>query len=352
MSKIICEICGTTYPETASHCPICGCSRDAAAEFLGEESFAEEATVDYAAKATVQVPRKRKEIFDFDEANSLLDDETEEATNPYMEEDDDTAYEEKRGSNVFIVVILTVLIVALLAAAGFIFVKYFLPSIQADAETETVVVTEVVQETEAPTTEPRIPCQMLILSSGTAELSTEGQMFLLHVQPSPEDTTDTIVYESADESVATVTPDGRVTAVSEGETMIYITCGDIQTTCPVIVAYVEETVPETTVAEETVAEDVDTNETEPAETQETKPAIRTDVTLKLKQYDIRLGVYYQHQLLLDCNLAQNEVEWRSEHPHIATVNEEGVVKAVKDGTTSIIAKYGDQEVSCIVRCSY
>ena len=72
--------------------------------------------------------------------------------------------------------------------------------------------------------------------------------------------------------------------------------------------------------------------------------------LKLKQTDFRLGVYYEHQLLLDCGLEQNEVEWSSEHPHIATVDENGVVKAIKSGTTSITAKYGDQEVQCIVRC--
>lgn len=25
MSKIICEVCGTSYPSTAAQCPICGC---------------------------------------------------------------------------------------------------------------------------------------------------------------------------------------------------------------------------------------------------------------------------------------------------------------------------------------
>ena len=28
MSKVICDICGTAYPETATQCPICGCARD------------------------------------------------------------------------------------------------------------------------------------------------------------------------------------------------------------------------------------------------------------------------------------------------------------------------------------
>ena len=26
MSKVICDVCGTTYPDTASSCPICGCA--------------------------------------------------------------------------------------------------------------------------------------------------------------------------------------------------------------------------------------------------------------------------------------------------------------------------------------
>ena len=29
MSKIICDVCGTSYPETATQCPICGCVRPA-----------------------------------------------------------------------------------------------------------------------------------------------------------------------------------------------------------------------------------------------------------------------------------------------------------------------------------
>ena len=74
------------------------------------------------------------------------------------------------------------------------------------------------------------------------------------------------------------------------------------------------------------------------------------MTLKLKQKDIKLGVYYYHELVLDCDLKPEEVTWSSEHPHIATVDEKGNVTAVKEGTTSITAKYGDQEVQCIVRC--
>lgn len=344
MSKIICEICGTTYSESADSCPICGCSRDAAADFLKDDFLTEE--FEDVMNLDMHIPaKKKKEIFDFDEVNAPVSEDPVEEDVPY-EDEEEPEEEQERGHNVFVVILLTVLIVALLAAAGFVFVRYFLPNMK-DNEVqipETTAVIEATLPTVMPeTTELRIPCEMLILSSGTAELTKEGQYFLMHVQAIPEDTTDKIVYTSANESIATVTEDGRITAVSEGETEIIITCGNINNTCPVVVAYEEETLPPT---EPTVEETV------PETTIATEPAVKSDVTLKLKQTDIRLGVYYEYQLLLDCGLEQNEVEWKSEHPHIATVDANGVIKAVKDGTTSIIAKYGDQEVSCIVRCNY
>ena len=38
MSKIICDICGTSYPETASQCPICGCVRPGDFQRVSDES--------------------------------------------------------------------------------------------------------------------------------------------------------------------------------------------------------------------------------------------------------------------------------------------------------------------------
>ncbi|MBQ8562534.1 MAG: Ig-like domain-containing protein, partial [Firmicutes bacterium] len=237
---------------------------------------------------------------------------------------------------------------------------------------EPVSTTAAVQEMETTgaTTEPTVPClQMGMLNAAVAELNAEGQQFLLHIKAFPENTTDKIVYTSADESIATVTEDGKITAVSEGETKIYISCGKVSMDCPVIVKYVEETV--SPITEETVPEETELSATEPeaAEPNETNPdesasteeveeepadnqanAALKNVTLKLKKKDIQLGVYYQFQLVLDCDLDPEEVTWSSEHPHIATVDEQGNVTAVKEGTTSISAKYGDQEVQCIVRC--
>lgn len=353
MSKIICDICGTTYPDSADCCPICGCTNQEAEEFLSGDVYAEEETVE---PATAPVNSRKKEIFDFDEVNTEDTQEEDAEEEDYDEEEE----EEEPRHNTFVVILLTVLIVALLGVAAFIFVRYFLPNMSKE---EPAATTAVIQEAEttAPSTEPTVPCQQMgMLSAAVAELNAEGQQFLLHVKAFPENTTDKIIYTSGDESIATVTEDGKITAVSEGETKIYISCGKVSMDCPVIVKYVEETVPPTTaetVPEETVAKEIpeETSAQQEAAAEETTPNTQNstslkDVKLKLKKTDIQLGVYYQFQLVLDCDLSPEEVTWTSEHPHIAKVDEQGNVTALKSGTTSITAKYGDQEVQCMVRC--
>lgn len=359
MSKITCDICGTTYQDTADQCPICGCTRDAAAALLSDAVAAEEAVVETAVKAN-RFASKKKEIFDFDEVNDpAAKAEEEDRSNSYDDEEEDE--EDRPRHNTFVVILLTILIVGLLAVAGFLFVRYFLPNMMGSDET-TAPATEVIETTAAPTTELTIPCQTLVMTSGAAQLSEAGQYFLVHVIAMPEDTTDKIVYASGDESIATVTEDGRITAVAEGETVIYITCGNQQMVCPVVCEFVEETTaPETneTGAEETTGEETDettgeeTDENKDAEAEETEATEAVDksgVTLKLKKTDITLPVYLQFTLVLDCDLEPTDVEWSSEHPHIATVDENGVVTAKKYGTTIVTAKYGSQEVDCWVRC--
>ena len=339
MSKIICDVCGTSYQDTAECCPICGCSNEAAAELLGADVLADEMAVEAAGS----VANRKKQIFDYDEANSQRKEESVDAYDD--EEDYDEEEEEEEGSrhNVFVVILLTVLIVALLLAGGFLVVRYILPNMGADEET-TPVVTEVIQQvqTEAPT-EAQIACETLVLKSASqADLTEAGFSHLINVLVIPEDTTDMLIFESADQSVATVSEDGKITAVGEGETIVTITCGNVQAFVNVVCDFTPVTEPTEVATEETVPET--TAETEPAK------AVNPDVELKLVQTDIRLGVYYYYTLQLDCSLDPKDVEWSSEHPHIATVNEEGVVTAVQAGTTAIIAKYGDQQVQCLVRC--
>jgi len=350
MSKIICDICGTSYPETAECCPICGCAPGVAADLLTEERTVEEA---------VELPQDKavkKQIFDYDEVNTMVDQEDPEVEEQadYDEEDE----EEEPRHNVFVVILLTVLIAALLVAAGFIFVRYFLPNL--GGETETVPETTL-QQIEDTTEEPdlRIPCETLILNSALkAELTGVGFSHLINVMPSPKETTDVLTFVSADPNVATVSEDGKITAVAEGETIVTISCGDVQMFVNVVCDFTPETEPpteetaEATEAEQTTDETAgeDAEETAAEEEKEGSKEVDPSITLKLKKSDISLGAYYQFRLELDCDLDPKDVEWSSEHRYVASVNEEGVVTALMKGAvTDIIAKYGDQEVRCKVR---
>lgn len=335
MGKIICDVCGTTYQDTAQRCPICGCTRDEAANMLSDELLMDEMLADPSKTGTK--PGKKREIFDFDEANGGKGTSTVEADrDPYNEEE----FEEQPKQNTAVIVLLTALIALLLIAAAFLFFRFYLPGMgKQETVPPTTLPPQTVQTEAAETTEPTVPCESLTLLSGSptgeAELTTPGQKFLLNVHVYPENTTDKLRFVSADESIATVSDDGQVVAIGEGETVINIICGTMEMPCKVTCNFTKETEPPT--EETTVA-------TEP----ETEP--RPAVELKLKKSDIRLKVYYQFQLELDCDLEQTDVEWSCEHPHIAKVDEEGNVTALKSGTTSVTAKYGDQEVSCMIRC--
>ena len=357
MSKVICDVCGTIYPDTAENCPICGYAQLPDVELTEEDLLMEEPllTRNKGGKYA-ESPEKRnnKEIFDYDRVNPQED-----AEDDYEEEDDEYEdevqpeedYEEASRSNPFLVILLTVVIMLLLAVGGFVFFRFFLPTMMQNKEEAPATESLVTEATETEeTTLPTIPCTDLILNEAPRSLSKEGQFYLLNVKVLPEDTTDELKYVSADESIATVTNNGRIVAVGEGETTIYITCGKRQINCPITVKYEEETEPATeatlAVLEETSGETEETENTESVQ----EEADSTGIVLKLKHTDRSIAVGYGFTLELDCDLDPSEVEWSIEHDHIASVDEKGFVMAKAKGTTAVIVKYGDQETQCIIRC--
>lgn len=239
MSKVICDICGTSYPETAEQCPICGYTRDLGA-ILGDEIEMDQTP---AAPAAAPVKGGKFSASNVRKRNK--------STPPYQvqpagdpeEEDDEFEYDdERRESNALLVVLLVVVITALLAVTGYIALKYLVPNVLPEETTEPTVMTEpsteITEETQAPT----VPCTNLVLTSGgTVELEQEGQYWLLNVVVLPVDSTDVLTYESSDETVATVNSEGRVTAVSTGEAVITIRCGEQALECRVICNIPEET---------------------------------------------------------------------------------------------------------------
>lgn len=358
MNKIICEVCGTNYHDAADHCPICGYSRDGVRKPLDR---AEMESAEYEDST-----KRKKMIFDFDEANPDDPEETTEDGYDYSAQDAYEQYEQYEDSskpNVFLVVFLVIVITGLLIAIGFLLFRFYLPNQTPPAAEPviTAVPTTVATEPEE-TTEPAIPCTSLVLTSGVTELNKEGQYWLLHVTVHPADTTDTLIFTSEDESVVTVNEHGRITAVGEGETTVFISCGEKEIKCRVVVDYSkvpateavtdEPVLPESVEHEQIPAEETQQTEpnTEPAETEAAEP--EKEVVLKLEDTDKssnKRGVSFE--LKLACDLKPEDVTWLTLDSSVAIVRN-GVVTTIGPGQTKIVAQYKGQQVECIIRCNF
>ncbi len=357
MSKIMCDVCGTVFQDTAGNCPICGwippSRRHAASEQAPDDFDFEDIPVPTkAAKAAHaqenSVPGKVKLLFsDFQDMMGKLRKDSMEASVSADVADQFSSP---------LVISLLIVIVLLLLSTSYLFFRYYLPNRVAAPEVTAPTVIYDTEPTTEETTIPQIPCTGLVLTSDPAELSSKGQNWLIHVKVMPEDTTDQVMFISEDVNVATVSADGRVTAVGEGTTSIVITCGSQLIRSKITVDYnleptqvpaTMQTVPKPEITESTTeattAPTTAATEPEPT-TAETKPGIK----LKLKRHDISLTRGYNFTLLLDCDLSSDEVTWKSEWPGIARV-ENGTVYAISSGNTTVTVTYGDQTDKCIVR---
>ena len=343
MNKIICDICGSTYPETASCCPICGSSRE-----FGVEN------PDYIpAKMPEYVPESKKKqgLFssgakkaqdylyeidepEFDTMNDVL---------PEVVSNEDASCAPQKRSNYFVVVLLTSIIGICLLICGFLFFRYFLPHslrVELPQKTEEIIAEESFEEES---TDPTIPCKSIVLTTGVPKIDRIGQYWLLHVLVMPENTTDQLTFTSSDENVVTVTQEGRLCAVGEGKATIVISCGSEQILCQITVDLPDET-------SEEVSETAETSQS--PEMNDDVSATEDKVILKLKQTDIsftKKGVTFQ--LELDCDIDPSLISWMTLDPDVAICHD-GVITVLGNGTTRIVAQYEDQQVYCIVRCNF
>lgn len=148
----------------------------------------------------------------------------------------------------------------------------------------------------------------------------EGESETLTATVKPDDTTDkTVIWSSSDEAVATV-ENGKVTAVKEGTATITAKAGEKTASCKVTVSKNVVSVTEITLNKTELALNEGGSETLVATV---KPNNATDKT----------------------------VTWSSSNTAIATVDENGKVTAVKEGTATITAKAGEKSATCTVTVS-
>ena len=349
MSKIICDVCGTTYPETGTQCPICGCAKSADSRTVTGDKVA----ADSAAASSYQFVKGGR----FSKKNVIKRNKQNLARQEMRNAPQDEMDEEEEGSNKGLIVLLLILLAAIIAVVIYIAIRFFGPGVddpgkvpggttdpnpsastsattEPTAEPTTEPTTEPTEvPTTEPTEEPTYPCVGLSLKDAQIQLDEPGSTAKITVSASPVNTTDVITFASDNEAVATVDSNGNVTAVGEGTAKITVTCGSFEVRCTVEVVY-------------PTSEPTTEPSTEPS-TEPTEPKAE----LKLNRSDFSLFGKGETWDLYSGSAPKNKVTWSSSNENVATVKN-GVVTAVGPGTATIYAEYEGEKLSCIVRCNW
>lgn len=301
MNKVICDVCGTSYPETATQCPICGCVRPADAAVVADDGASSRAAGTYqyvkGGRFSKSNVRKRNAGKQAPVRNS-----TDKPVKKSGKNGKDTA-------NKGLIITIFVLLLAILLVVGYIIIKFFIPTNPVNEASE---LTPPAVEYEAePSTDPEIICEGIELDTSEVYLYEIGEQLVLNAVLTPADTTEDLLFATSDEAVATVDEAGNITAINYGEAMITVSCGSTVAECVVTVA-------------EPLVIDIDNIIFENAGT---------------------AHAIYSGELPLD------EITWTSDNEQVAVVAD-GVVTAVGEGTAVVQGTYKGQTVLCSVSCEF
>jgi len=165
-------------------------------------------------------------------------------------------------------------------------------------------------------TVPPVEATGITLDKTTGSIKV-GETFTLTATVEPEAASDTVVWKSSDNTVATV-KNGVVTGVKAGTAVITAEAGDKTATCTIIVTDAG-----------------------------TPPTGVTGITLDKASASVQVGKTLTLTATIEPAEATDTVIWESSDNTIATV-EDGVVTGVKAGTATITAEAGGKKATCKV----
>ena len=317
-SKIICDICGTVYPDTAAACPICGFPQKENAGVTDSVSVGAESTAVPAAAAASRNKGgrfsnknvKKRNQSEADEAQRPVREKAEKPRKTPRQEAPEIEQEPEEKSNRGLVIIAIILAIAVLLVGGYIISRFIGGRDAYDNPNAPVIGTNPSTETTAPVeTEPvetGVPCVGMTVSDASVEFLGINRSWKLSIAATPADTTDELTFTSSDENVVTVTPDGRLTSVGPGTAVITITCGDVVKECQVVCDFEIETEPvETTEPEETEETTEPSETTEPTEPQPELPTAFRLNSMTQMEVDGWPALYCDYTLTYDSYTAHS-----------------------------------------------
>ena len=355
MEKIYCKFCGTEYTTEAAKCPLCGASNAPRVaddfDFL-DDDFEAVAKPAAAAAAVPEQEAAQKEPASepVSESAAGVMPVFEKAAEPAPEP---KAKKRKKGnaSAVISIVLCLVLIFGLLAAIFFVAKTTGLldallgkPAEEQPDEQPSL---------ELPVEDPDLPCEGISLDLTEVTLTEIGATAKIHASILPEGCTDKVNWISSYPEVAAVDSEGLITAVSEGNVNILVTCGDYAASCMVTVDLSAAAEGEGENAEDLPEEGEEGGEGEEGETEpEEEEEEPEDTTIRLNYTDVTL-FNPGEQLQLEVKyLPEGEtVVWSADDDVIIELDEDGLVTATGTGTCNVTAQVGEQKFTCIVRCN-
>ncbi|MBR4972375.1 MAG: Ig-like domain-containing protein [Oscillospiraceae bacterium] len=399
MSDILCDVCGTSYPETDTQCPICGTAKSDSATVEGLNSqettgyayvrggrfsqsnvrkrnggkeparvvapvkpaketppaepvkpkkakkekaqppvVQEPAVVPVETPAPQPVYQQPQQIY---QAPQPVYQQPYQAPQPVYSQPDAPRRKKqnkKKGSvigNVILLVIVILLVAAIVAACAYLAIKLARMYVDPAAFGGTTT-SQTSPSNSSSTNRPAdILCSEIQLSIPSYTFTSIGQTLLLQVTKLPANTTEQVTFESSDPYIASVDAEGRVVAVAKGTAVITVRCGQAEAKTCEIVC--------------NLPNDPAYPTQPPATTIPTTSATKPFVELVLNRTDFTLVGYGSTHNLYSGPLDPAAITWTSSNENVAKV-ENGIVTAVGNGMAVITAKYEDQEVTCDVHC--
>ena len=155
----------------------------------------------------------------------------------------------------------------------------------------------------------------------TTKTALIGEVFTLTATITPTNATYAKVdWSSSNSDIATVDAEGNVTAIKDGECVIYAkTSNNKEATCKVVV----------------------------------KPIEASSVSLNVTEKTLLIGeVFTLIATITPESTTYPEIEWSSSEPNVATVDSEGKVTAVEDGSCTIFAITKNRKyATCVITVS-
>ena len=336
MNQIICDICGSEYPEGYDRCPTCSYPRQGGEKIVAAgavEAAQEKVKGGHFSSKNVKKRRKAQKKA----AQAYVAEEA------YAEEEAEAVpAHQERSSNKPLWITIILLLIAIILVGIYIVMRFgqglgaFLP-VQTTVPTTTAAPTETTQP-------PTVPCAGMTLESPVIALDEVGQQLRIGMKLVPENTTDALSFVSQDPAVVQVDAEGVLTAVGSGQTTVTITCGKVVRECSVVCWFEDAT----TAPVETTAPTAPPETTKATEA--TEPAV-----LKLDQEDVSCfkkgETFNLYASVGSKSIGRSKITWSTSDSKVAKV-ENGTVTAVGKGTATITAEYNGMKATCIVRCRF